>query len=676
MSYFNKILNGNIPLSIIECINGYNDKYRMYKDYPYMQINPNTHLDEDMKNIFNSDYGKYIKSSMSISRNDIIVGVKNIIKASINNNYSNFAENFMKIMKNLKMSNYSKQIFILIVNLTGFTNENYSENKEKLLLLLELGQFKVNNFVNIQETINNKIKDSSKIDDLYIDKLAQTFVSILEEILENILESTKHDKLCNFYAFTIEIANSLASYVIENFAFGGSDTTTNTTTNIKKNIQDISKNIDQSSVIKGMNSLLTNSITNAMNSNTAEIMTTIQAENKLSLAGVKGSSFTLKGINQSASVTSNTEATVKQKITTKIMNDITNELTKNIKSAASNTASDVKKQTSNEQTATNVGTALVGIAGVIGNTVNHLADKAADILSFGATKSTTNTVTTDEETRIKNQYSLNSSFKVDQNNDVNTKLQNLLDSKNIAKCGNDALSKNTIDVSNIDVTGAVVISDISQNSVITDITKCIFDQEIMNDISSKLVNSFNDMISNMSNNIDTKLDEQTKAKVDGDIAAVGIAGAAIISSAGTAVATAAEGAGTAVAKAAEGVGTGVSTGAQGIGTGVSTGAEGVGKGLSGVFSALAMPLFFFAIIACIGGFFYLKMTGQLGKFFPSLADDNDEEESKPKKKANRKENEGDEEEQAGGMSTIKNLNSSFIILNIAEIIRRNRVLYN
>ena len=280
---------------------------------------------------------------------------------------------------------------------------------------------KNNKQINIHESLKNKMIDLCKnsittFDDSYINKLANIFIIILEEILENILTTTKHNKICNVYAFSIEIAQSIAA-IIEEFGFGETVNTNTTTNNVSKKIQDISKNIDQSSVIKGMNNLLTNSITNAMNSNTADIMSTIQAENKLSLAGVKGASFTLTDINQSASVSASTDASVTQKITSKIKNDIANNLTKNIAAAASNISSDISKQNTNEQEGSTAQGALVGVAEVIGDTYSNLADVAGGVLSFGSNK-TTNTVTnTTKEDEFRTQFSLNSSFKVDQNND-------------------------------------------------------------------------------------------------------------------------------------------------------------------------------------------------------------------------------------------------------------------
>ena len=658
MSYFDKILNGNIPLSIIECINGYNNKYKIHKDYPYFQINADNEIEKDMNQIFDSYYGKYIKTSVNIKRKDIIDGVNNILKLSledinINNsiNYitNHFTNNFMNIINNLKISDYSKKILLLIIKLTGITNENYDDNKDELKLLLQLQKLKDNKQINIYESFKNKIPSLKRnninyFDQEYIYKLADLFVSILEEILDNILKSINHDSICNFYAFTIEIAESLTK-TIENFGlFLNENETNNTNVNKVTNEQDIKKNIDQSAVIKGMSKLLTSSITSAMNSNTSSIMSTIKAENQLKLSGVKGASFSLDGVNQSASSSSSTEATVTQSITSKITTAINNELTKNIKYAASNALDDSKAKTSDIKDGTNVGGTIGAIAGAAGSSVDNLVNKTADVLSLCSSTTTNNSTTNDTTNKLKSDFSLNSSFHVENNNDVSTQLKNLLDAKNIAKCGKDALSKNSVELSNIEVTGAVNISNISQNSVITDITKCIFNQTVINDIATKVVNQFNDTIANMSKNVDSKLDSVAIKKTTGDIEAIGVAGAAILEGAGkgyssavtgigTALSTAATGVGTGVSSAATGVGTGVSSAATGIGTGASTAVQGLGTGLSttaqglgtglsttaqgigsgvqnittglgSMFSSMMLPMFFLAIVA--GVILYIK----------------------------------------------------------------------
>jgi hypothetical protein len=621
MTYFNKILNGNIPLNIIGCINGYNDKYMMNKDFSYLQINESNAFNKEIQQMLESGHGDLIRKSMKLTRDDVVKGTTNIFKLSLsdtktmcnrNSSYliKNFISNFVNIIESLKMSDYSKKVFLSIIDLTGITNK-----KEKILLDLELTDLKSNQKIDIADLFSKKIKQlcengESKFDDTFISNLSEIFIYILEQIFDNIIKSSKHENICNFYAFTIEIADMLASNVIEHFAFGGSNKTDNSVKMSK--VEELKKNINQGAVIKGMTKLLSSSITNAMSSNTADIMAVIKAENNLALSGMKTKgAFTLTGINQNSSVSSKTDATVTQKITTKIQNDISNELSKSIKNATSNLVSSTSTKEKTDTGGSSIQGTLVGLADVVGETFGKFAEVAGDMVSIGAEKSVDNSKEISES--LKNELNLDSSFKTDTNNEVNTQLQNLLDSKNIAKVGNDSLSKNNIDVKDIEAEGPILISDISQNSVVSNITNAIFTQEVLNEISTKIVNSLNEMVANMAENADKNYNVDKNTVSGGDIQALGAAGAAILAGAGEGISSAATGLGTGISTSATGLGEGVSSAAQGLGTGLSTTAQGLGtgiatsaKGLGSMFSSMALPLFFFACIAAVGGYFYLK----------------------------------------------------------------------
>jgi hypothetical protein len=63
---------------------------------------------------------------------------------------------------------------------------------------------------------------------------------------------------------------------------------------------------------------------------------------------------------------------------------------------------------------------------------------------------------------------------------------------------------------------------------------CAFDQAVINEIATKIVNEYDSTIQQLLENVDSSLDEQTKANIEGDIYAMGVAGSAILESVGNA----------------------------------------------------------------------------------------------------------------------------------------------
>ena len=275
-----------------------------------------------------------------------------------------------------------------------------------------------------------------------------------------------------------------------------------------------------------------------------------------------------------------------------------------------------------EKTGTSIGDVLTGVAGVIGSTVGKIADTAKDILSVNIGNKTEKKTEKDITQELKDKFNLNQSFQFKDENDVVNKLENLLTSENLAKCAEQTQAGNDTSLGDIDVKGAVLISNIKQEAIVTSVMKCVFNQTVINDIANKIVNSQEKLIKQLMENISDKLTETEKKKIQGDIYAAGTAGSAMISSAGTALSEAAQG----VGKGAKDLGSGISTASEGVGKGVSTAAEGVGKGIANVFEGMTMPLVIGAIVLVllIIGYVLLKMMGPPSVKSSSDSDSEDE----------------------------------------------------
>ena len=385
----------------------------------------------------------------------------------------------------------------------------------------------------------------------------------------------------------------------------------------KKSMQDLSeieKKIDQSKVIEGAAAFVTSAANKAASSNKADLMKALSASNRLNISNMKSSSggFTLTGVKQKVSVQDQIDGNFVQKISNKITTDISNNIKDEVKSSTKQLTESIANKKVDEKLGTNAGDVITGLAGSVGGAVGKLADKAAEILSVSIGNSTNEEKIEENMKSVKEKFNLDQSFKVKKNQSVKTELTAALSSDNLAKCASEAAAANNLDVNKVEVKGDIVISNIEQEALIGSVMKCAFNQEVANEIATKIVSSYDSLIQEMIENVDKKLTDEQIAKVQGDIYAAGVAGAAVLQAAGDAAGKTLESAG----KAAKDVGAGVSDAAKGVGAGVSEAAQGVGKGVASVASSLTMPLIAAAVLGIVAlaiYFLVIKKKSPIGQ---------------------------------------------------------------
>lgn len=645
MSYFNKILGGNIPIGVIESIGGYKKNYKLKKEFSYYQLREGMEdgvVPSDIEYLMKSEYESIITKSLELNRDKVLEGLRtlvtNSLKVAIDSNINEllkfvqsqdskqltavissikktFSEQFLIGIKSLNVSYDLFNLHIKLVHLSGLTGESLQsieQMSKQLGLELELtNSFSVYSFVNIEQIFmntltpsqinrcSNNLQSDCMFNDLLINKLALDILNVWETILEDIMSTSKYEKLISLYTFSVAFSDSLYGLksskhkTIETFLEAGNSTKLSDSTTIK-DLKTIEKNIDQSKVMKGMTAMLSSAITNAVNKNSADLLRSIAASNKISIGSATGTSFTFTGIKQTNTIEQETNANFVQQVTTKIINDIGSKLKENIDMASKQAVSDTKKLTSDEKLSTSYGDVINSIANLAGKGMEELGN----ILSISAGNSVDQSTSRDITQELKDTFKLDQSFKLEKNDDVKSSLENILSTENLSKCAADTKADNTIDLGKISINGPIVISELEQTNVVKDVMNCAFNQTVMNDISNKIINDYDKTIKQMVENVDTKLDEQTKTSVQGDIYAAGVAGAAILQSAGEAV---------------ENVGTGVSTAAQGVGSGVSTAAKGVGEGIGSAMTGLVLPLIVGGVILVlliIGFVIFKKMSGK------------------------------------------------------------------
>jgi hypothetical protein len=271
-----------------------------------------------------------------------------------------------------------------------------------------------------------------------------------------------------------------------------------------------------------------------------------------------------------------------------------------VKSTTKQVMEQMTKKKEDVKAATNVGDIVTGVVGTVGSVANKALDTAAAITDVAIGNSTNEEKIEENMKSMKEKFNLNQSFKVKENKSVANDISNALSSENLAKCASDAAAKNEMDINKVTVKGDIDISDIAQEALIDDVMKCAFNQEVATEIATKIVSNYDNLIQQMIENVDSKLSDEQISKIQGDIYAAGVAGAAVLQAAGEATSTAAKGLGEGVSTAAKGAGEGLSTAAKGMGEGIGTAAKGVGEGVANVAKGLTGMLIPAAIIGVIG----------------------------------------------------------------------------
>jgi len=658
MKYFNQILGGNIPRSVIESIRGIQYNQRLSEQFSHYQIREQmdgTMLPIDTNEILNSDYSDTVKASLNLDREKVLNGIKNLIALSsadaVLRNKSNIdkiaklslnvagegeKEVFIQIignvhqdmvtsLRNLVTKLYLKPEYKIILSdvliLTGITNASYRETKDtqnKMSLLLELQSgFTIEKRVDILQLLANQITPTNiknckevtpdcVVDTTFISSVSeQTLVSI-ENILEKMLKVSRQDQICNVYTFSVDLANAFSAVksekngnvsavseqektpcatcpsgktkenfkntknkkrVIEKFGlnFGSKKKVENNTT--VKDLKEFKDKIDQSKVVKGVSKMLSSAVNKAVSNNTAELLRSIAASNKIQIGSVKGSSFTLSNIKQQNVISQETRGNFAQKVANKVVNDISNIMNEQIKEATSTNRDKVKKNMEDSARGTNVGDVLDSAMGSV-----------ASILDVGIGASSSAKTNNNITNQLKNEFKLDQGFKYNKSNDVKNTLENILSTENLAKCAADTKAANEINLDAIDVTGPVEINAIEQSNVVNDVMNCAFNQEVMNEIANKIINEYSTMIDILMENVDKSLSEEEKKSAEGDIYAAGTAGAAVLGEVGGAV--------------------------EGVGKGIESAGKGVSEAASGVFLSMALPLFI--ILLGVGLVLYFK----------------------------------------------------------------------
>jgi hypothetical protein len=359
--------------------------------------------------------------------------------------------------------------------------------------------------------------------------------------------------------------------IIETFALldVANKTNVNNSKNIKQ-LDEINETIDRSTVINSLTKLMSNVINEVTSENISELAKSISLSNKINISKIKAKNVTLSNISQVGEIDTEVTAEFIQKIETKIRNDISKKIDDKISNIVDSSKKNIQESDSNKSSGSSIGD-------IVGNIVDTAGDVMKEVLSLsiGNTTNIDNSINIDEES--KKNLKIDDSFKFKKNKESSDKIKNALDNKNLSKCAQSTNQTNELNFSDAELEGDLKVTNIKQIGAVKAVMKCAFNNEILNDLSTKILQDYITNVQNMIKSADEVAKKTKSASTSGDIYAVGVAGAKVL----------------------EGAGKGISVAAEGVGDGVSTAAEGVGEGVSSALSGLVAPLIIGGIVMVI-----------------------------------------------------------------------------
>lgn len=382
--------------------------------------------------------------------------------------------------------------------------------------------------------------------------------------------------------------------IIETFALldVANKTNVNNSKNIKQ-LDEINETIDRSAVINSLTKLMSNVINEVTSENVSELAKSISLSNKINISKIKAKNVTLSNISQVGKIDTEVTGEFIQKIETKIRNDISKKIDDKISNVVDTSKKNNQESDSNNSSGSSIGN-------VVGNIVDTAGDVMKEVLSLsiGNTTNIDNSINIDEES--KKNLKIDDSFKFKKNKESSDIIKNALDNKNLSKCAQSTNQTNELNFSDAELEGDLKVTNIKQIGAVKAVMKCAFNNEILNDLSTKILQDYITNVQNMIKSADEVAKKTKSASSSGDIYAVGVAGAKVLEGAGDAI---------------KNTGEGISTAAEGVGDGVSTAAEGVGEGISSALSGLVAPLIIGGIVMVIFIVAYIifKKMGGMGE---------------------------------------------------------------
>ena len=136
MSFFEQILDGNIPLSVIESIEGFQNEMRMDARFPHVQIkgSKGKRPFPGVIAMLASDYANHVNMSMALKRDDMVRGVKSLLSGATNDALTRNKNDIIKVgdINPDKLSDADKKVVESTISVNSIKNVVSINTKEIL----------------------------------------------------------------------------------------------------------------------------------------------------------------------------------------------------------------------------------------------------------------------------------------------------------------------------------------------------------------------------------------------------------------------------------------------------------------------------------------------------------------------------------------------------------------
>ena len=264
---------------------------------------------------------------------------------------------------------------------------------------------------------------------------------------------------------------------VEHFIPGlsvGSSRETVNNLNIKKTYENNQK-INRSMQVEGLTKLFNNVANDVVQKNMASASAAAGAANTINLQGVRCDNIKVRGIDQSNEAVLKLVTEQKQKATSDISTDIVTDISKKITQPPQTDVAAI--ETANQKEMNDFMNSSVGYD------PSSAPQAGGSLCDIGSSSKTTNNTSIDAN--IKKSLDLDESFKVKDDDDIKNEIKNQISQSNVAQCAANAAAANEINFNDI-MCSNLEISDIKQSNAVNVLVTCMFDQEAVNKITTKI----------------------------------------------------------------------------------------------------------------------------------------------------------------------------------------------
>jgi hypothetical protein len=481
----------------------------------------------------NDDIKVYFNKSLNLNRNMILESLKYNLEQIISSSNKSGLELYLYMVNTLlstiftNVNNNVMNIMLLIFTIN-------KDDTERLVFNIT-NTFNVNKELVFSPVVGTgeysllKYFTTSKVN---TDLLADNILYNLEYVLYHLLNNTSNYGICNIYVISIIIAEKITKsmkYNLEHFAnnlkhfannleqFANSSKASKASEyckpknakgygegakidNNKKinNTKDINTNIDQSKVIKGVNKLITNVVSEVMSNNKAELTQALAISNKISISNLRSTGdIVIENVSQRTDSNQQLKMQSVQTTINKVTNELNNKITEQIKTMVDNNITNIDKSLTDETDMTEV---------------SKLGNNVGNLLHAGFKAGTVIDNSQEINDLLKKTFNLNQSFNYNKDNNTNSDIKNVINQDQLSSCNSSTNLGNEFNVAGYDSGGNIILRNINQNNVINTFMDCQMTQTAMNELSTKISNELDNIIDQIDKNVNTDITDVERKK--------------------------------------------------------------------------------------------------------------------------------------------------------------------